>query len=156
MAFEKGKTPKGAKPFQKGKSGNPKGRPKKLINVIKDIFKVIEGESLKPQLNKQDYEDICKLLAEKTEEQLQNIASDKRTPMFIAIVARAMLKDKAKGTMYAFDNIFDKFIKDDGANDMNVVFMAGLELGINSKHETTKEAEEDDSVEEENETENED
>ena len=28
MPFEKGETPQGAKPFKKGQSGNPKGRPK--------------------------------------------------------------------------------------------------------------------------------
>lgn len=30
MPFKKGVTPKGAKPFKKGQSGNPKGQPKKI------------------------------------------------------------------------------------------------------------------------------
>ncbi len=32
MPFEKGQTPEGAKPFVKGKSGNPKGKPKGSLN----------------------------------------------------------------------------------------------------------------------------
>lgn len=41
MPFEKGETPKGAKPFEKGKSGNPNGRPKKLPkldDLLSDIL----------------------------------------------------------------------------------------------------------------------
>tara|TARA_R110000868_G_scaffold81874_1_gene231605 strand:+ start:3286 stop:3606 length:321 start_codon:yes stop_codon:yes gene_type:complete len=33
MPFKKGETPKGAKPFKKGKSGNPTGRPKKIPEI---------------------------------------------------------------------------------------------------------------------------
>lgn len=33
MPFKKGVTPKGAKPFKKGQSGNPKGKPKKLPHL---------------------------------------------------------------------------------------------------------------------------
>lgn len=33
MPFKKGVTPKGAKPFKKGQSGNPKGKPRKLPHL---------------------------------------------------------------------------------------------------------------------------
>jgi hypothetical protein len=43
MAFEKGITPEGAKPFKKGQSGNPKGRPK-LPNLKEAMAKVLAEE----------------------------------------------------------------------------------------------------------------
>lgn len=33
MAFKKGEQPKGSKPFKKGTTGNPNGRPKKLPEI---------------------------------------------------------------------------------------------------------------------------
>jgi len=44
MAFEPGKIPEGAKPFPKGKSGNPNGRPKKLPEIDKLLADVLGEE----------------------------------------------------------------------------------------------------------------
>ena len=43
MPFEPGKIPKGAKPFKKGQSGNPKGRPK-MPDLSEAIAKVLAEE----------------------------------------------------------------------------------------------------------------
>jgi hypothetical protein len=43
MAFEPGKIPEGAKPFPKGVSGNPKGRPK-LPDLSEAIARVLADE----------------------------------------------------------------------------------------------------------------
>ena len=43
MPFEPGEIPKGAKPFKKGQSGNPKGRPK-LPDLSQAIAKVLAEE----------------------------------------------------------------------------------------------------------------
>ncbi|MDP3078676.1 DUF5681 domain-containing protein [Bradyrhizobium sp.] len=43
MTFKKGETPKGAKPFTKGKSGNPDGRPpgsRSLRTILKEAIEI--------------------------------------------------------------------------------------------------------------------
>jgi hypothetical protein len=44
MPFKKGETPIGAKPFQKGQSGNPGGRPKKLPHLEQLLAEILEEE----------------------------------------------------------------------------------------------------------------
>lgn len=44
MAFKKGETPKGAKPFKKGVSGNPNGRPRKLPHLDTLLADVLGAE----------------------------------------------------------------------------------------------------------------
>lgn len=44
MPFKKGITPEGAKPFKKGQTGNPKGRPAKLPDLDILLAKVLGEE----------------------------------------------------------------------------------------------------------------
>lgn len=41
MPFPKGKTPKGAKPFKPGETGNPHGRPRKLPELDKLLADIL-------------------------------------------------------------------------------------------------------------------
>lgn len=44
MPFKKGEIPKGAKPFKKGQSGNPDGRPKELPDIKQALADVMGDE----------------------------------------------------------------------------------------------------------------
>lgn len=44
MPFKKGITPPGAKPFVKGKSGNPNGKPKKIPHLQELLAEVLSDE----------------------------------------------------------------------------------------------------------------
>ena len=44
MSFEKGQIPEGATPFQKGQSGNPNGRPKKLPKLDDLLADILGSE----------------------------------------------------------------------------------------------------------------
>jgi hypothetical protein len=44
MPFKKGVTPQGAKPFEKGKTGNPLGRPKKIPELEVLLAEVLGEE----------------------------------------------------------------------------------------------------------------
>jgi len=63
MPFEKGKTPKGAKPFKKGESGNPNGRPK-LPDLNEAMVKALLGEHGSEDNLKKVLDKITKLALE--------------------------------------------------------------------------------------------
>ena len=75
--------------FKKGQSGNPKGRPKKLVSSILAELKE-EGELVTRSLVEQTYQVLMSL----TQEQLTKIASDKKQPMINRIVSKEMLSKK--------------------------------------------------------------
>jgi len=75
--------------FKKGQSGNPKGRPKKLVTTILEELKE-EGELVTRPLVEQTYQVLMSL----TQDQLTRVASDKKQPMINRIVAKEMLGKK--------------------------------------------------------------
>lgn len=132
---------KNLKPFEKGKSGNPKGRPKSIMTQMKELLK--QDQDVKGTLDISGYKDISLWLMERTQDQLKKIITNKTTPAFIVVLARAIQKDMAKGSMWSFDNIFDKFVKDSNENDgTDIIFNVGFDLGANSVEDLQDDQEE--------------
>lgn len=101
MPFKKGVTPPGAKPFQKGKSGNPKGRAKKLIAATNDELKK-EGYS---PANASQIIESYELLMNLDEARIKAIITDPESPMLLRIVGKAILSTKG---FEALEKILDR------------------------------------------------
>jgi hypothetical protein len=85
MPFEPGETPEGAKPFEPGKSGNPKGRPKGARS-------------------------LSTILKEMLEEPIEVIHADgtKERREFREVIIRKLLQKANNGDMRAIQEIFDR------------------------------------------------
>jgi hypothetical protein len=82
MPFEQGQIPEGAKPFIKGQSGNPDGRPKKnYTQHIEDIKK--KGYTAP---SKSEYYEMVGLLLSMNEEDLKDFAQDIERPYWIRLI----------------------------------------------------------------------
>jgi|TARA_R100000084_G_scaffold90518_1_gene44498 hypothetical protein len=92
------------KPFKKGVSGNPKGRPKKIETVLKEHF--LEEHNLK--LSKTQVQDIIKNILGKTREELVEMAQNDSMPFWIALIAKKAQRDFEKGSIHILDVLFDR------------------------------------------------
>lgn len=85
MAF-----PHDGKKFKKGKSGNPKGRPKKLVSSVIAELKNKGHEEVDKSAVKQVYQYLIGL----SQEELTKMANDKDTPMLFRIISKSVLGKK--------------------------------------------------------------
>ena len=90
MPFEPNETPEGAKPFKKGQSGNPNGRPRKLIS---ETIKELEAEGVK-QTTTTEIKAVYLMLINLTIPELETRVKDSKQSALVRIVGKAILSGK--------------------------------------------------------------
>jgi len=93
-------------PFKSGQSGNPKGRPKKMISKLSEIT----GQDYGIQLTKNDLHQIIQWVIEKTESEIVLIKDNIESPFFIKTICMALLEDHKNGRISTIKEIFDRVL----------------------------------------------
>ena len=97
MPFEKGITPEGAKPFEPGESGNPNGRPRKYVTLLKE-----QGYKLS------EINDTIQVMMSMNMEELNEVYKNPKATIIEKTIAGAMNKSLQKGSLYSLDTLLTR------------------------------------------------
>ena len=97
MPFEKGITPEGAKPFEPGESGNPNGRPRKYVSLLKE-----QGYKLS------EINDTIQVMMSMDMDELSDVYKNPKATVLEKTIANAMNKSLQKGSLYSLDTLLTR------------------------------------------------
>ena len=77
-------------PFKPGKSGNPKGRPKRTVSATLSAMKAKGYE----EMNAEQVRAVMQRMLNLSRDELAEIGTDKKAPILDALIARALIGGK--------------------------------------------------------------
>ena len=83
--------------FQKGTSGNPKGRPRKFVSLL-----------AKQGYTRSEINDTLQAMMSMTIEELADVYKDPKATILEKTVANAMKKSLEKGTLYSLETLLSR------------------------------------------------
>ena len=90
--------------WKPGQSGNPKGRPKKIIKQLAELVK----KDFTLDLAMEDKFQIIEWCLEKTQAEIELIINDKDSPVFVVCIASSIKSDIEKNKASTIESIFDR------------------------------------------------
>ena len=92
------------KNWKKGQSGNPKGRPKKIENVLRDIF--LDEHNFK--LSKNQVDEIIISILSKTKSELTEASNNDDLPFWVALIVNKAKEDYKNGSIDIVEKLLDR------------------------------------------------
>ena len=85
------------KPFKKGQSGNPNGRPKKFVTLLKEMG-----------YKRSEINDTIQAMLAMDMEELKDVWDDKNATILEKTIASAMKKSIEKGSLYSMETLLSR------------------------------------------------